>query len=199
MKKNTCGQFKNNRPTLSNESRAKRNSMSIARFQRFKVFDCFIVAAVILLSCSAEKNQRLKIGDTITPFTARDINGTPINLDDYKGSPVILRFFLIDCKFCIADTHAFFAKHRQDGLKIIYINNDAPDIRAIREFVEKLAIRFPVIADPSGRIAAQYNVKIQPLTMMLDPEHRLLAAMSGGVSEAELAHIMGPYLRKKES
>jgi peroxiredoxin len=204
MKKNARSQFKNNRPTLSNESRAERNSMSTScNIVKPRIFvACFIVVAVLLLSCSAEKNQRIKIGDTITPFTARDINGTPINLDDYKGSPVILRFFLIDCKFCIADTPAFnayFEKHRQDGLKIIYINNDAPDIRAVRDFVEKLAIPFPVVADPAGRIAAQYNVKIQPLTMMLDPEHRLLAAVSGGVSEAELADIMGPYLRKKEN
>lgn len=162
---------------------------------------CFIVLAVLLLSCSTEKSQRIKIGDTITPFTAKAIDGNPINLADYQGSPVILRFFLIDCKFCIADTPAFnsyFEKHREDGLKIIYINNDAPDIRAVNEFAEKLAIRFPVIADPAGRIAAQYNVKAQPLTLILDAEHRLIAALLGGVSEAELTEIMGPYLRKKE-
>lgn len=175
-------------------------SCSIVKSRLFVA--CLIVLAVLLLSCSAEKNQRIKIGDTITPFTAKDIDGTPINLDDYKGSPVILRFFLINCKFCSADTPAFnsyFEKHRQDGLEIIYINNDAPDIRAVREFVEKLAIRFPVIADPAGRIAAQYNIKTQPLTLMLDAEHRLLAALLGGVSEAELSEIIGPYLRKKEN
>ncbi len=158
---------------------------------------CCILLVVCVLSCSSEKNKRIKIGDPITPFTAEDITGKPIALDDYKGSPVILRFFLVDCKFCTADTPAFnayFDKHQPDGLKIVYINNDAPNIETVREFAEKLAIRFPVIADPEGRIAAQYNIKAQPLTLMLDPEHRLLAALLGGVSEDELADVMGPHL-----
>jgi peroxiredoxin len=162
---------------------------------------CLFVFAALLSSCNGQKSERINIGDTIAPFAARAIDGSPINLTDYKGNPVILRFFLIDCKFCIADTPAFnsyFAKHRQDGLRIVYINNDAPDIGAVKEFAEKLAIPFPVIADPKGRIAAQYNVRAQPLTLLLDGDHRLLAALLGGVSEAELADIMGPYLRKKE-
>jgi peroxiredoxin len=153
-----------------------------------------------MLSCSSEKSKRIKIGDRITPFSAVDITGKPIALDDYKGSPVILRFFLVDCKFCTADTPAFnayFDKHQPNGLKIVYINNDAPNIEAVQEFAEKLAIRFSVISDPEGRIAAQYNIKAQPLTLMLDPEHRLLAALLGGVSEDELADVMGPHLLTK--
>ena len=162
---------------------------------------CCILLVVCMLSCSSEKSKRIKIGDPITPFTAEDITGKQIALDDYKGSPVILRFFLVDCKFCMADTPAFnayFDKHQPDGLKIVYINNDAPNVEAVQEFAEKLAIRFPVIADPEGRIAAQYNIKAQPLTLMLDPEHRLLAALLGGVSEDELADVMGPHLLTKK-
>ena len=159
-----------------------------------------IMFAVLLSSCGGQKSKPIKIGDTLSPFAAQDIDGQSINLNDYMGKPVILRFFLIDCKFCIADTPAFnsyFNKHHQEGLQIIYINNDAPDIQAVREFAEKLAIPFPVISDPGGRIAAQYNVRVQPLTLLLDRDHRLLAALLGGVSEADLADIMGPYLQKK--
>jgi peroxiredoxin len=160
-----------------------------------------IVLVVLLSSCSGQKSKPIKIGDTLTPFAATDIDGQPINLNDYMDKPVILRFFLIDCKFCIADTPAFtsyFDKHCQDGLKIVYINNDAPNVQVVKEFAEKLAIPFPVISDPAGRIAAQYNVKVQPLTLLLDRDHRLLAALLGGVSEADLEDIMGPYLLKKE-
>jgi peroxiredoxin len=161
---------------------------------------CFILLVVCTLSCSSEKSKRIKIGDPITPFTAGDITGKKIALDDYKGSPVILRFFLVDCKYCTADTPAFnayFKKHQPNGLKIVYINNDAPNVETVRKFAEKLAIRFPVIADPEALIAAQYNIKAQPLTLLLDPEHRLLAALLGGVSEDELADVMGPHLLTK--
>jgi len=162
---------------------------------------CLVVVTALLVSCRGEKIERIKIGDTLTPFAATDIDGHLINLNNYMGKPVILRFFLIDCKFCIADTPAFISyhdKHCEEGLKIVYINNDAPDIEAVKEFAEKLTITFPVISDPAGRIAAQYNIRVQPLTLLLDRNHRLLAALLGGVSEAELADIMGPYLKNKE-
>ena len=162
---------------------------------------CTLLLIFSMPSCSSEKHKRIAIGDTIPPFTAEDISGKTIALDRYKGNPVILRFFLVDCKFCTADTPAFnayFEKHQSNGLKIVYINNDAPNLEAVKEFAEKLAIRFPVIADPEGRLAAQYNIKAQPLTLMLDPEHRLLAALLGGVSEDELADVMGPHLSTKE-
>ena len=162
---------------------------------------CCLLLIVCTLSCSNEKSKRIKIGDPITPFTAEDINGKVIALDDYKDNPVILRFFLVDCKYCTADTPAFnayFEKHQSNGLRIVYINNDAPNVETVREFAEKLAIRFPVIADPEARIAALYNIKAQPLTLMLAPEHQLLAALLGGVSEDELADVMGSHLSTKK-
>ena len=162
---------------------------------------CAIMLVACMLSCSSEKSKRIRIGDPVTPFSAEDITGKVIALDDYKGNPVILRFFLVDCKFCTADTPAFnayFEKHQSDGLKIVYINNDAPNLEPVQDFAEKLAIRFPVIADPEGLIAAQYNIKAQPLTLMLDRQHRLLAALLGGVSEDELADVMEPHLSTKK-
>ncbi|MBW2472432.1 MAG: TlpA family protein disulfide reductase, partial [Deltaproteobacteria bacterium] len=44
-------------------------------------------------------------------------------------------------------------------------------------------------------IARQYNVRVQPLTMVLSPEHKLLAALLGGVSEAELDELLGKYFQ----
>jgi hypothetical protein len=60
---------------------------------------------------------------------------------------------------------------------------------------EELQIRFPVIFDPEGKIAEQYNVKVQPLALVLSPEHKLLAALLGGVGEAELDELLARYLQ----
>ena len=65
----------------------------------------------------------------------------------------------------------------------------------MKNFARELDIRFPVIFDPEGKIAKQYNVRIQPLTLVLSPEHKLLAALLGGVSEAELDELLGKYLQ----
>ena len=156
-----------------------------------------LILTLLLFACSSEKSKRITTGDAIPSFTATDINDQTVSLDAYKDHPVVMRFFLVDCKFCTADTPAFnnfYEKHKSQGVKVVYINNDAPDLATVRSFVEKLAIPFPVIYNKEGNIAAQYNIKVQPLTLLLDSEHRLLSALLGGVSEAELENIMAPHL-----
>jgi peroxiredoxin len=163
---------------------------------------CTVLAALLLFpACSTDQKHRLSTGDVLPPFTAQDITGETISLAAYKDSPVIVRFFLVDCKFCLADTpsfNAFHEKYRDKGLKVVYINNDAPDITAVKNFVRKLNIPFPVIFDPQGTIAAQYNIRAQPLTLLLDARHRVLAALLGGVSAEELESIMAPVLHDQQ-
>jgi peroxiredoxin len=73
----------------------------------------------------------------------------------------------------------FYEKYRKKGLAIVYINNNGANAEEVRAFSEELKIRFPVIFDPEGKIAGQYNVKVQPLALVLSPEHKLLAALWG--------------------
>ena len=160
----------------------------------------FLVAAAFLLllnSCSGEKKEAIRIGDTVTTFSAPDLNGKNISLNSLRGSPVILRFFLVDCPYCRADTpvfNEFYKDYRSKGLEIVYINNDAKNVAEVVDFTRELNIDFPVIYDPKGKIARQYNVRLQPLTLVLSPEQKLLGALLGGVSEAELKELLKQYL-----
>jgi len=158
-----------------------------------------IAAAMVLLSsCSEESTKAIRVGDTIASFTAADLEGSSYSLASYKGKPVIVRFFLLNCPYCKADTpifNLFYNKFRQKGLEIFYINNNGTHAAEVETFRSELNIKFPVIFDPEGKIAQQYNVRVQPLTLVLSPEHKLLAALLGGVSEAELNELLIQYLQ----
>ena len=162
----------------------------------------FIAAAVTLLllnSCSDSggNSKAIRVGDTVASFSAADLEGTSFSLASHKGKPVIVRFFLIDCPYCKADTpifNMFYEKYGEEELEIVYVNNNGASVEEVRNFVRELNVEFPVIYDPEGRIAGQYNVKVQPLTLVLSPEHKLLAALLGGVSEAELQELLNPYI-----
>ena len=163
------------------------------------ILHLFIITVLLLLltSCSGG-NKSIRIGDTVTTFSGTDLENKTFTLSSHQGKPVIVRFFLIDCPYCKADTpifNRFYEKYRQEGLDIVYINNDGNNIDAVKNFVRELDIKFPVIFDPQGKIAKQYNVRIQPLTLVLSPEHKLIAALLGGVSEAELNELLGKYLQ----
>jgi peroxiredoxin len=164
------------------------------------IYAFFIIAAALLLftSCSGEGTKAIRVGDTISSFSGTDLEGKTFTLASHKGKPVIMRFFLLDCPYCKADTpifNTFYDVHKKQGLEIVYINNNGSNPEEVNDFARELQIDFPVLFDPEGKIAKQYNVKVQPLTLVLSPEHKLLAALLGGVSEAELNELLNQYLK----
>jgi len=167
---------------------------------RIPIYIFFAIAAALLLlnSCSGGSKKAIRVGDVIATFSGIDLEGNTFSLAAHEGKPVIMRFFLINCPYCKADTptfNMFYDKYRQRGLAIVYINNNGANPEEVKTFARELNIDFPVIFDPEGKIARQYNVKVQPLTLVLSPEHKLLAALLGGVSEAELNELLSPYFQ----
>lgn len=160
---------------------------------------CYLLLLLNACSGSDQAAKNLKIGDPAPDFSGTDLNGRPVSLAAYKGQPVILRFWSTECKFCRADTPIFnqyFEKYKDAGLRVVYINRQS-DEATVRRFVADLDIGFPVLLDKDGSISARYNIKIEPQTIFISPDHKLLGAILGGVSEPELIKIMGGYLDKK--
>lgn len=160
----------------------------------------FLVLSILLFimaGCGEEKKARLKIGDKAPDFTVNDMNGNTLNLASWKGKPVILRFWDTECKYCRADTPVFnqyFEKYKEKGLKVVYINTGKESVEVVANFVKDLEIPFPVVMEKGEQVAAQFNVRIVPQTVIIDPEQTIIAAILGGVGEAELKELVGQFL-----
>ncbi len=158
-----------------------------------------LLVSLVLSGCSGEKEKKLEIGDTAPPFSLLDLEGKGINLADLKGSPVLMRFFLTDCKYCRADTpvfNDFFTRYSEQGLQVLYIDSLGVSPEVVKTFVRELGILFPVAQDTGGVVSSNYNVRALPQTIVLDPDHKIIAAILGGVSEPELAQLLSPYISK---
>ncbi len=157
-----------------------------------------LVLVCLLVSCSRQESKTvLKVGDKAPDFTVTDLDGNTFSLKQYLGSPVILRFFLTDCKFCRADTPIFndyYSRFHSKGLRVIYIDTLGINNQELDSFRRNLKIVFPVAPDKDGNVTAAYSVKALPQTVVLDPQHTIIAAILGGVSEPELKHLLSPYL-----
>lgn len=161
-------------------------------------FLLFLFLICFLLSCGEENKERLKIGDQAPDFVAYDINGKKIHLASWKGNPVILRFWDTECKYCRADTPVFsqyFKEYKKKGLKVVYINTGKEGFKIVTEFIKELKIPFPVVMEKGDEVAARFNVRVVPQTVILDPDQKIIAAILGGVGEAELKELVGEYLR----
>lgn len=151
---------------------------------------------LLFSACSGEKFKKLEIGDKAPVFSLESLDGKTFNLADHKGSPVLLRFFLTDCTYCRADTpvfNDFYTRYRDKGLQVLYIDSLGIDRKVLETFARELGILFPVAPDKGGAVSAGYNVRALPQTIVLDPDHKIIAAILGGVSEAELARLLSPY------
>lgn len=153
-----------------------------------------LLAVLFLSSCGGEDKKVLAVGDKAPDFVAVGLQGEKITLSEWEGSPVILRFWSTDCKYCRADTPIFnyyFENYKEKGLRVVYVNTGEESMALVKEFVADLAISFPVIKGNGQAIAALYNVKIVPQTIFISPDGIILTAILGGVGEAEFKEILG--------
>jgi len=156
-----------------------------------------VVLVLLLAGCGAEKPKQLAIGDPAPDFTAVDYRGRQVRLADWRGRPVVIRFFYPDCKYCKADTKIFndyYARYHDQGLEIVYVNT-RPQSADIATFAAELGIEFPVVTDIDGSIASRYSVQVVPQAIILTPEHRVATAVMGGVSGEELEELLGKYFQ----
>ena len=156
-----------------------------------------LVSSLLIPACSSQPENKLAVGDSAPLFSLQSIDGKSLNLEDLKGSPVLLRFFLTDCKFCRADTpvfNDFYKKYNKKGLKVLYVDSLGIEEKTVKAFAKELGILFPVAQDHGGEVTRNYRVRALPQTIVLDPEHKIQAAILGGVSTEELNRLLSPYL-----
>lgn len=156
-----------------------------------------ITLCCLMTACGEDAPKAIRMGDQAPPFTANDLQGQAVALAGHAGKPVILRFFVPDCKYCRADTAVFneyFSRYKEKGLGVIYINTD-PKPGEVQKFVSDLGITFPVVLDPDRKIADQYRVQVVPQTIILDPAHKVIGAVLGGVSKEELDNLLLPFFK----
>jgi len=151
-----------------------------------------LLIMIFLAGCTTDKPARLKLGDPAPDFLVEDLKGRSFRLADFKGRPVVIRFFITDCKFCKADTpvfNAYYNDHRDQGLTILYLTTTV-DRHIVEKFVTDLQIPFPVAIDYNKKVSKLFNVKVEPQTIILDSEHLIKGAILGGVTEPEFDEIL---------
>ena len=168
----------------------------------YKFFIGFLLLFLLLPllhGCVQEKKVKpLQLGDTAPDFAVKDLEGNVTVLSNLHGSPVVLRFFETNCRFCRADTPAFskfFAEHKDQGLKVLYIGSFYENVENLQVFADELGIVFPIAMDKNAGLADLYDIRAYPQTIFIGPDQKILAAILGGVGEAELHEIIGKYFQ----
>jgi thiol-disulfide isomerase/thioredoxin len=148
-------------------------------------------AAVAVMLCAWPACVQQETDDDPVPsagtpsldFVLDDMNGTPVNLAEFRGRPILINFWATWCPPCKAEIPWFveFAeKYRDQKLAVIGISVDdtAEDVRA---FSEEYKINYPMLLGLGHDDVRQaYDASaIIPVSWLIKPDGTVFAKAAG--------------------
>lgn len=115
------------------------------------------------------------------------LDGTPFDLADYLGRPVVVNFWGPGCVPCRDEFPLFIAKlaqHAGDGLAIVGVLTDDPPEPA-RRFVADLGATWPTVEDPDKALKTAYRVAGRPQTYFIDTAGIIRSIQIGEIRDAD--------------
>jgi thiol-disulfide isomerase/thioredoxin len=114
-----------------------------------------------------------------------DIDGKTHNIEDYKGSVVLVQFWATYCPPCIKEMPSM--NELQDKLKAEHIPfkilavNMAEQKERIVNFVDKVKPEFTILLDASGTSIGKWGVFAAPSNFIVAPNGKIVFTLFGGI------------------
>ncbi|MEU6858767.1 TlpA disulfide reductase family protein [Glycomyces sp. NPDC046736] len=124
-------------------------------------------------------------------LTGTDLDGNPIDTDDWAGAVIVVNFWGSWCPPCVAEAPYLVeaaAAFEPEEVRFLGVNiRDTAD--AARAFERRWAVEYPSISDEAGRVADQFvdyglSPNDIPATILIDAEHRVFSIWRGELDDA---------------
>jgi len=141
-----------------------------------------IISLVSVIACTKSKETQYA-----PDFTLQSIDGPTVNLNDFRGRPVMLTFWRINCSACqfqMPFTQALYNKSSSDSLAVLTINvgDRASDVK---DYMASRGITYPILLDTQGKVAQVYGIVGVPTTYFIDGQGILKAYQIGAFQSAK--------------
>jgi thiol-disulfide isomerase/thioredoxin len=167
---------------------------------RSLITSLFFCLLPVLVSAQQENQPTIRFvrnPDPAPEFKLTGLDGKPVTLADSKGKIILLNFWATWCGPCraeIPDLVELQNKYK-DRLQILGLVVDDDDQDAIKEFVEKFGINYPVAITPDN-VRIQYGgIAALPTSFVLDAEGRIVQKHEGLrdpiLYETEIRSLLG--------
>lgn len=123
----------------------------------------------------------LSAGDGVGPA------GETFNLDELRGSVVVLNYWASWCPPCEAEApllEGVARGYRERGEKVVVLGVDVEDLPAsATKFIEKHQVSYPNLRDPSDATKLRFEVGSLPETFVIDADGRIALKHIGQLTD----------------
>lgn len=114
-------------------------------------------------------------------FTAVNLSGKTLRLNDFRGSVVLLNFWATWCVPCLEEMPAMDRLARaMAGRKFRVLAVDLQETpEKVQDFAKTHRFSFNLVLDPAGEISSHYGVTRIPVTYVLDPRGTIIRRALG--------------------
>lgn len=130
------------------------------------------------------------------------LDGSVITLSEIRDRPVLINFWATTCAPCrkeMPDLANLYREYSIQGLEMIGVamSYDRPD--HVLKFQQRLGIPYKISLDLNGEIAAAYNVKAIPATLLFSAEGKEVYRYLGVIDPAVVRNRINKVLSEMES
>ena len=153
----------------------------------------YFLAVLFLFMTSASLAQKVQAPN----FSLRTSDGKAIELVKFKGKAVVVNFWATWCPPCkreIPDLIELYKKYKKEGLVVIGISIDEEGWEAVKPFIEKTKIPYPVVLADQNVVRDYGNFDGIPATFFIDSNgiivDRQIGMLTKEIFETEVKAIL---------
>jgi thiol-disulfide isomerase/thioredoxin len=159
---------------------------NLRAWKRWPLLRDLAVIAAIVLVVRAYQQRNLPSG--LAPALAgADLDGAAVELEDYRGKPVVLHFWATWCGVCKAEQHNLDAVAAD--LPVLSVASRSGDAAEVAAYVREHEVAPRVVNDPRGALAQRFGVRAFPTTFIVNA--------SGEIEHAEVGYTTELGLRAR--
>lgn len=173
------------------------NRHAMRRWLRFTLIGVLVLLAgfIVNLLLANLLFTGLPTGSRAPLFQGEALDGQLIDLAQAQGQPVMLTFWSPDCFACREElpTLQTVATDPNAGMQLITVVSHTEEA-LVADFVAAQGLTFPILVDPTGTIAEQYEVSGIPFTYFIDGNGLVDEVVMGAGREGALQDQLSRWL-----